>query len=122
MAELPFELVVLEVALGDVCNVLQRLTKELEQQAHPALEALTRDVSWFWTDKLLSTHLHGTRLNQRFIKELEAHPALEALTHDLLLLTSTALFTQCDGACSEKQQHCRRSTFVGCHTARLYNH
>lgn len=46
MAPLPFELVVLEVALGDVCNVLQRLTKELELQAHPALEALTRDVSF----------------------------------------------------------------------------
>ena len=44
MAPLPFELVVLEVALGDVCNVLARLTKELELQAHPALEALTRDV------------------------------------------------------------------------------
>jgi hypothetical protein len=44
VAPLPFELVVLEVALGDVCNVLQRLTKELELLAHPALEALTRDV------------------------------------------------------------------------------
>lgn len=44
VAPLPFELVCLEVALGDVCNVLARLAKELELQAHPALEALTRDV------------------------------------------------------------------------------
>ena len=44
MAPLPFELVVLEVALGDVCKVLGRLARELELQAHPAVDALTKDV------------------------------------------------------------------------------
>ncbi len=44
VAPLPFELVVLEVALGDVCAVLGRLARELELQAHPAVEALTKDV------------------------------------------------------------------------------
>ena len=44
VAPLPFELVVLEVALGDVCTVLGRLARELELQAHPAVEALTKDV------------------------------------------------------------------------------
>ena len=44
MAPLPFELVVLEVALGDVCAELGRRARELEMQAHPAVEALTKDV------------------------------------------------------------------------------
>ena len=44
MAPLPFELVVLEVALGDVCSVLARLARELDTAAGPTLEALTRDV------------------------------------------------------------------------------
>ena len=47
VAPLPFELVVLEVALGDVCAVLGRLARELEMQAHPAVEALTKDVRSF---------------------------------------------------------------------------
>ncbi len=50
VAPLPFELVVLEVALGDVCAELGRRARELEMQAHPAVEALTKDVrSWFYT-------------------------------------------------------------------------
>jgi len=44
VAPLPFELVVLEVALGDVCAELGRRARELEMQAHPAVEALTKDV------------------------------------------------------------------------------
>lgn len=44
VAPLPFELVVLEVALGDVCTVLARLARELDSAAGPTLEALTRDV------------------------------------------------------------------------------
>lgn len=51
MAPLPFELVVLEVALGDVCAVLGRLARELELQAHPAVDALTKDVC--------APHIHG---------------------------------------------------------------
>ena len=51
MAPLPFELVVLEVALGDVCAELGRRARELEQQAHPAVEALTKDVRACWTPR-----------------------------------------------------------------------
>lgn len=40
--ELPFELQVLEVALGEVCKMLQQQVKSLESLAHPALEDLTR--------------------------------------------------------------------------------
>lgn len=44
VAPLPFELVVLEVALGDVCSVVARMARDLELQSGPALEALTSDV------------------------------------------------------------------------------
>ena len=41
---LPFELQVLEVALGDVCALVSQLGKELEAVAHPALDALMKSV------------------------------------------------------------------------------
>lgn len=43
-AVLPFELHVLEVAIGDVCAVCTELVKELESSSHPALDALTKHV------------------------------------------------------------------------------
>ncbi len=42
---LPFELHVLEVAIGDVCALCTELVKELESSSHPALDALTKHVS-----------------------------------------------------------------------------
>lgn len=43
-AVLPFELHVLEVAIGDVCAVCTELVKDLESSSHPALDALTKHV------------------------------------------------------------------------------
>jgi hypothetical protein len=42
VAPLPFELTVLEVALGEVCSALARLTKELDAAVNAALDALTK--------------------------------------------------------------------------------
>lgn len=42
---LPFELQVLEVALGDVCALVSQLGKELEAVAHPALDALMKSTA-----------------------------------------------------------------------------
>ncbi|KAK9820945.1 hypothetical protein WJX81_001015 [Elliptochloris bilobata] len=42
---LPFELQMLEVALGAVCALCSQLVKELEAVAHPALDALTKHVT-----------------------------------------------------------------------------
>ena len=47
---LPFELHVLEVAIGDVCAVCTELVKELESSSHPALDALTKHVRSFIPD------------------------------------------------------------------------
>jgi hypothetical protein len=44
VAVLPFELLVLEVALGDVCHLCTELVKELEAVSNPALDALTNYV------------------------------------------------------------------------------
>lgn len=41
---LPFELQVLETAIGDVCALCSQLVKELEANSHPALDALTKHV------------------------------------------------------------------------------
>ena len=41
---LPFELHVLEIALGDVCQLCTQLVKELEAVSNPALDALTNYV------------------------------------------------------------------------------
>lgn len=43
-AVLPFELHVLEVAIGDVCALCTQLVKDLESSSHPALDALTKHV------------------------------------------------------------------------------
>ena len=45
MAPLPFELRVMETCLGDICQIVAQLSKELESFANPALEALTKGVS-----------------------------------------------------------------------------
>lgn len=44
VAPLPFELQVLEIALKDVCQLANQLTKDLDAVAHPALDALTKAV------------------------------------------------------------------------------
>lgn len=44
-ADMPYELRVLEIALDMVSNYLERLTGDLESAAHPALDALTLNVS-----------------------------------------------------------------------------
>lgn len=49
MAPLPFELQVLEIAIKDVCQVANQLTKDLEAVAHPALDALTKSASGLHT-------------------------------------------------------------------------
>lgn len=41
---LPFELVVLEVALGEVCSSIIEAAKELEAKTLPALDALLKKV------------------------------------------------------------------------------
>lgn len=41
---LPFELVVLEVALGEVCSSITESAKELEAKTLPALDALLKKV------------------------------------------------------------------------------
>ena len=43
-AALPFELQVLETAIGDVCALCSQLVKELEANSIPALDALTKHV------------------------------------------------------------------------------
>ena len=44
VAPLPFELVVLELAIKDVCQICSQLTKDLEALVYPALDALTKAV------------------------------------------------------------------------------
>jgi hypothetical protein len=85
VAPLPFELVVLEVALGDVCNVLQRLTKELELAAHPALEALTRDV-WDHTARVDSSRCsrparHSVRISRALAVQSHSCTARSCVGH-----------------------------------------
>jgi hypothetical protein len=58
VAPLPFELVVLEMALGDICSVLDRMARDLDLQCGPALEALTRDVIPTDSDSM-SVHADG---------------------------------------------------------------
>lgn len=41
---LPFELHVLEVAIGDVCQLCSGLVKELESSGHPILDTLVKHV------------------------------------------------------------------------------
>jgi hypothetical protein len=41
---LPFELHVLEVAIGDVCQQCSGLVKELESSGHPILDTLVKHV------------------------------------------------------------------------------
>lgn len=41
---LPFELHVLEVAIGDVCQLCSGLVKELESSGHPVLDTLVKHV------------------------------------------------------------------------------
>ena len=41
---LPFELHVLEVAIGDVCQLCSGLVKELEISGHPILDTLVKHV------------------------------------------------------------------------------
>jgi hypothetical protein len=55
-AVLPFELHVLEVAIGDVCALCTELVKELESSSHPALDALTKHVSFLLGERLTTTH------------------------------------------------------------------
>ena len=43
-AILPFELHVLEVAIGDVCQLCSGLVKELESSGHPILDTLVKHV------------------------------------------------------------------------------
>jgi len=65
VAPLPFELVVLEVALGDVCSTLARLARELELQTNTAMEALTRDVSTTHLEKVRKVKTRHQRLLAR---------------------------------------------------------
>ena len=44
VAPLPFELVVLELAIKDICVLASQLTKDLEAVVYPALDALTKSV------------------------------------------------------------------------------
>ena len=51
---LPFELRVLEAALRDVTSTCRSLSKDVEADANPALDALTRSVRppWCWRARL----------------------------------------------------------------------
>ena len=53
---LPFELQVLELALGDICQMCSNLGKELDGIAFPALDELMKHVS---TGRLGTTAAHA---------------------------------------------------------------
>lgn len=48
VAPLPFELVVLELAIKDICQLSHQLTKDLEALVYPALDALTKSVRFLF--------------------------------------------------------------------------
>lgn len=52
---LPFELVVLEVALGEVCSSITEAAKELEAKTLPALDALLKKV-WVAAPRHVNWH------------------------------------------------------------------
>ncbi|KAK9813533.1 hypothetical protein WJX73_005543 [Symbiochloris irregularis] len=68
VAPLPFELQVLETCIGDVCKHCDKLSKELESYANPALDALTRSV----TTKVLEHVRKVKGRHQRLIMRVRA--------------------------------------------------
>ncbi|CAL8469012.1 g8553 [Coccomyxa elongata] len=66
-AVLPFELHVLEVAIGDVCAVCTELVKELESSSHPALDALTKHVSTANLERVRKVKTRHQRLYTRVV-------------------------------------------------------
>ena len=66
--ELPFEFRVLEVALEVVCGFLDAKVTELEQNAYPILEELTRSVSTSNLERVRSLKSSLTRLLARIQK------------------------------------------------------
>lgn len=79
VAPLPFELVVLEMALGDICSVLDRMARDLDLQCGPALEALTRDVS---TDNLERVRKVKTRHQRLLARVTTVREELERFLED----------------------------------------
>lgn len=63
--ELPFELRVLEVALDVVSGYLERLTCDLEASAHPALDALTVNITTDNLERVRRMKTRMVRLNTR---------------------------------------------------------
>lgn len=63
--ELPYELLVLEVALECVSSFLARQTSELEAAAHPALDALTRSISSVSLERVRRLKHHMVRLSTK---------------------------------------------------------
>jgi len=72
MDETPFELRALEVALDVVCTYLERLTADLEAAAHPALDALTAQVTTHNLERVRRVKGRMVRLTTRVetIREL----------------------------------------------------
>ncbi|KAK9918718.1 hypothetical protein WJX75_006255 [Coccomyxa subellipsoidea] len=66
-AVLPFELHVLEVAIGDVCALCTELVKELESSSHPALDALTKHVSTANLERVRKVKTRHQRLYTRVV-------------------------------------------------------
>ncbi|KAK9811417.1 hypothetical protein WJX72_003689 [[Myrmecia] bisecta] len=76
---LPFELLVLEVALGDVCALASQLTKELEAVAHPALDELTKHVN---TPNLERVRKVKTRHQRLFTRIVTVREELQRFLED----------------------------------------
>ncbi|CAK0784123.1 hypothetical protein CVIRNUC_007326 [Coccomyxa viridis] len=64
-AILPFELHVLEVAIGDVCQLCSGLVKELESSGHPILDTLVKHVNTQNLEKMRKVKTRHQRLYAR---------------------------------------------------------